>query len=255
MGADEIKITEKEMNKICRKCLMEKDISEFYRVKESIDNHSHSCISCKAAWAKEHYKKNIDREKIKSRERYKIDKEKMILQNKIWCKNNPEKRRKSAIKYYLNNKDKIQMRAKEYRENNKEKVRIINSKSGKKWFKNNKEKRMTTAKKWNKKNPIKYAQYSKEWRKRNPEKFLMNMKNTNHKRRSLTKSGKISSKEWETIKKQAKFKCHWCKEKIAKLTMDHVIPLSKGGIHVASNIVPACLSCNSSKGAKILTLL
>jgi len=30
--------------------------------------------------------------------------------------------------------------------------------------------------------------------------------------------------------------------------MDHVIPLSKGGKHLPSNVVPACASCNSSKG-------
>jgi 5-methylcytosine-specific restriction endonuclease McrA len=35
-----------------------------------------------------------------------------------------------------------------------------------------------------------------------------------------------------------------------KLTVDHYVPLSRGGMHAPSNIVPACLSCNCSKGAK-----
>jgi 5-methylcytosine-specific restriction endonuclease McrA len=30
------------------------------------------------------------------------------------------------------------------------------------------------------------------------------------------------------------------------------VPLSRGGSHTASNIVPACRSCNSSKGARSL---
>lgn len=53
----------------------------------------------------------------------------------------------------------------------------------------------------------------------------------------------------------SKNKCHYCRKKFNKLTMDHVIPLSKGGEHSASNIVPACLSCNLKKGSKIKTLL
>ncbi|MFI2242392.1 HNH endonuclease [Streptomyces chrestomyceticus] len=34
--------------------------------------------------------------------------------------------------------------------------------------------------------------------------------------------------------------------------LDHVVPLSKGGADVESNMVPACALCNLSKGAKTL---
>lgn len=36
------------------------------------------------------------------------------------------------------------------------------------------------------------------------------------------------------------------------LTIDHVVPLSKGGAHTASNLALACFSCNSRKRASIL---
>lgn len=36
----------------------------------------------------------------------------------------------------------------------------------------------------------------------------------------------------------------------ADLTMDHVAPVSQGGETTVGNIIPACRSCNSSKGAK-----
>lgn len=44
--------------------------------------------------------------------------------------------------------------------------------------------------------------------------------------------------------------CAYCGKHATHL--DHVEPLSKGGADVESNIVPACASCNLSKGAKTL---
>ena len=46
--------------------------------------------------------------------------------------------------------------------------------------------------------------------------------------------------------------CTYCNRKTPedKRTIDHVIPLSRGGTHSASNLTMACLSCNCSKGAK-----
>lgn len=35
-------------------------------------------------------------------------------------------------------------------------------------------------------------------------------------------------------------------------TVDHVVPLARGGLEVEANLVPACASCNGSKGAKLL---
>jgi len=36
------------------------------------------------------------------------------------------------------------------------------------------------------------------------------------------------------------------------LTLDHIIPLAKGGPHSEDNLIVACRSCNSSKGIKPL---
>lgn len=42
--------------------------------------------------------------------------------------------------------------------------------------------------------------------------------------------------------------CVYCKRDDVPLTVDHVVPLSKGGLHVRENVVAACKSCNSKKG-------
>ena len=44
-------------------------------------------------------------------------------------------------------------------------------------------------------------------------------------------------------------KCAYCGN-TEKVTIDHVVPLSRGGLDNASNVVPACVRCNSSKCAK-----
>lgn len=45
-------------------------------------------------------------------------------------------------------------------------------------------------------------------------------------------------------------RCAYCNARAVHL--DHVEPLSRGGADVESNIVPACATCNLSKGAKTL---
>lgn len=46
--------------------------------------------------------------------------------------------------------------------------------------------------------------------------------------------------------------CQYCYKKLSekKLTIDHVIPLSKGGRHEWVNVVTACSRCNNVKGDK-----
>ena len=48
--------------------------------------------------------------------------------------------------------------------------------------------------------------------------------------------------------------CHYCKENIPpkELTMDHIVPIVRGGLSSKGNIVTACKECNTSKGHKLL---
>ena len=48
--------------------------------------------------------------------------------------------------------------------------------------------------------------------------------------------------------------CRYCGTRSA-LTIDHVVPLSKGGKWVWENLVTACTKCNGKKGSKSLKQL
>jgi 5-methylcytosine-specific restriction endonuclease McrA len=56
--------------------------------------------------------------------------------------------------------------------------------------------------------------------------------------------------EWQAMKAHYNHRCAYCGKRQKRLTQDHITPLSKGGSHTATNIVPACRSCNARKGTR-----
>lgn len=60
----------------------------------------------------------------------------------------------------------------------------------------------------------------------------------------------LCASEWLEILLASQGKCHYCETEIgySSLIMEHQVPLSWKGGHTKENVVPACTSCNSSKG-------
>ena len=51
------------------------------------------------------------------------------------------------------------------------------------------------------------------------------------------------------MRKTSEGRCYYCDKKVkqAELTMDHVVPISRGGKSKKGNIVPACKACDNKK--------
>jgi 5-methylcytosine-specific restriction endonuclease McrA len=53
----------------------------------------------------------------------------------------------------------------------------------------------------------------------------------------------------QKIKELYNYHCAYCGEKSEQLTIDHIIPKSKGGSNRQDNLLPACERCNGLKGS------
>lgn len=63
--------------------------------------------------------------------------------------------------------------------------------------------------------------------------------------------GNFSAEEWFDLCDKYDNICLCCRQS-KPLTVDHIIPLSKGGTNDISNIQPLCISCNSKKKTKTI---
>jgi 5-methylcytosine-specific restriction enzyme A len=67
-------------------------------------------------------------------------------------------------------------------------------------------------------------------------------------RRERAKARELRGSQWWK-RRLAKGVCHYCGRPYAPrdLTMDHIIPVSRGGRTIKGNVVPCCKECNNAK--------
>lgn len=91
-------------------------------------------------------------------------------------------------------------------------------------------------------------QQQREWRAANPEKVKAMLARRYARKKGSTETT-LTAEQWAEIKEAFDHRCAYCERQFKRLTQDHITPLSKGGLHIVSNVVPACPSCNSRKQA------
>jgi 5-methylcytosine-specific restriction endonuclease McrA len=152
----------------------------------------------------------------------------------------PEKFNKDANerakKYYKTHREVCLERARIYREKHLDKVKAATDS----WFENNKEYRRRYKAKYRKQ----HAAQIEAYRKANKERQIVYK--ANRKTRLTNAGGKFTIKQWRELCETYNNRCLCCGKK-RPLTVDHVIPVSKGGTSDISNIQPLCGPCNSTK--------
>jgi len=197
-------------SKQCIKCGILKPITEFYENKTYSSGRSNTCKSCAKRLNSEARKKKPEIYK-KIQERYRENhREELRDRSKKWVKKHPERRTKITKKY----NDKNPEKKREYYDKNIEKIKA----------------------------------YNLDWQRKNTDKVAARAER--HRARKINAPiNDLTAAQWKMILEAFNYHCAYCgkKPKGRNLEQEHITPLSKGGSHTLSNIVPACRSCNSKK--------
>lgn len=72
-------------------------------------------------------------------------------------------------------------------------------------------------------------------------------------RRERQRARELRSSQWWKRRCSAGV-CHYCGNKVAprSLTMDHIVPIIRGGKSTKGNVVPTCKECNTKKKDRLL---
>lgn len=99
---------------------------------------------------------------------------------------------------------------------------------------------------------IQIKQYRHKRKKKHPELVKMENRIKRSRYRSLVANAPVNdlTKVQVDILFATQEGCFYCGRDDEPLTIEHLVPLSRGGDHSISNIVLACMDCNRSKGAK-----
>jgi 5-methylcytosine-specific restriction endonuclease McrA len=199
--------------KVCTRCLIEKDASEFsIHTRQGATYRNSSCRSCAAEYAR----------------------------------NRPaEKKKQIAARY--NEKYKAQGRKRPSRQLTPEQRERARKRASDDYYKH-REERLAKERAKRSADPERFRAAVRERHRRDPS----SAKNAYHKRKArLTGNGAtLTRSQWKSIIDWFANLCAYCGIECERLTQDHVIPISRGGTHDAQNVVPACRHCNARKYAR-----
>jgi len=197
------------------------------------------------AYLKEYRIKNAAAIAAKAKLRYQENREAILAEKKEYAIREKDRIKAYRKKRYAQNRDEILAKAKAaragkeselaawqraYRKANPELMR----KRDKEQYQKHREKALKQKSKWGK----------------TPEgRIKQKTKNQTRRARKNSVVSTLTASDLREIRDKAKGRCFYCREK-RPLALDHIIPISKGGPHSRDNVVMACRSCNSSKGAK-----
>lgn len=73
-------------------------------------------------------------------------------------------------------------------------------------------------------------------------------------KREKAAARELRKSRWWQSKIATRAKCHYCQKSLQKIecTMDHVVPIVRGGRSTKGNIVVSCKECNNAKKDRLI---
>jgi len=211
--------------KTCSKCGSWKPFAEYHKDKYKPDGYTSGCKICRNLSTLDWFYKNQDRCNEKSKE---------------WYYQNYDRSLKNSANYKATHRETI--RADYLSSEGKAKKR--------QYWSTRTEKRAKVKRDFFTRHPGLATEYQRGWRARNPESCRAIGRRKSHQRRARELAGgSYSESDWKLLCVAYGHICLCCKE--AKvLTVDHVIPIKRGGPNTIENLQPLCKPCNLKKGIK-----
>lgn len=115
------------------------------------------------------------------------------------------------------------------------------------WYRANPEKAKESAAEWRAANPERYREHQRKWQREHPKERA---ELSNRRRVRLAGNGPIEKIDPWFIYERDGGKCHICGKRVATkdMSLDHLVPVSKGGAHMATNLRLAHRVCNVRRG-------
>jgi len=174
-----------------------------------------------------------------------------------------EKSREKTRKSYIKHRDKRLEESRKWRANNLEYARYLsrdwnrrNSEKMKQvnlaYYYRHREEKLIKQRAHRKANREKQNEIKRRWYHKNKEVSRAQAHRKKAKRRAIGGTKPFSADVIKRMMVSQKNKCYWCKKKMNdKWHIDHVWPLSKGGLNNDGNIVITCPPCNLVKKDKL----
>lgn len=218
-------------HRTCSVCQQEFPLTSEFWNKGKGGTLSTPCKSCAAKRAKDWYLANTERARIANRKMREERPDKVVARRIRYKTEQPEKIRATRANNYQRYREKRIAYTAQWRRDNPGKAAATRKRD----YENNKDL---------------ILQRSKEWVQANPER----VKIRTARRRAAQKNapGKFTKADLLHQFEKQDGLCFYCRENLdGKGTIDHYIPLSKGGTNWPDNIVLACWPCNNAKRAKL----
>lgn len=174
---------------------------------------------------------------------------------RAWRKKNPEKMRQMRQRWYSKHglhwyqKHRVRRRKqarRTYRKERRYKLYQQRARRRRHYWKN-RERINEKRRRKRLQNPQVYKDFEKRRYRKHRIQRIVSQRNIQARRAGAR--GEIAPDQWRRLLKRHGFRCFYCGTKLlpANRTIDHKIPLSRGGANTINNVVPACRPCNQRK--------